>query len=375
MVRWIALILTGVLAVGTANASAEFNSAWRAYRTAVEEGDKAAELTTSTKVVELGRAMFAGDDERLPVLINNHAVALLRNGQSRLASTYFDEAYTLAKTIHDDESEAVLVLVRTRAEVLDAERDWDEAHRWYKRALGLTRKVYPTDSVEYAEQALQLGAELGKRSPNTGIAILKEAGEIYSANDAISDLGVVKYYIARIELGRGKRSRATKIFEEALTLLDPDVPLAKARSLAIRAALVPLYERRGDSEKATEHCVAIGRDSKFADDQDYLPLYRMAPAYPPTLLRSGVQGYVDLEFTVDKSGIVRNVQATRVVHTGQSENAGALGPESRMSRRQRLFADAARAAVERFRYAPRFVNGEPVETAGVATRIGFEIAN
>ncbi|MEM1260957.1 MAG: tetratricopeptide repeat protein [Pseudomonadota bacterium] len=374
MKQWMALFLAGCLVSGVAFATVdEFNTAWRAYRAAVADADLVAELSTSADVVELGRNLFDADDERIPALINNHAAALLKNGHVQQANALFNEAFQQAKRIHGKNAEPLLVLTLARADLLDAAHEWDTAHRWYKESLRLARKVYPTDSLEFANAALQLGPELAKRSPSMGVSLLKEAAEIFEANAATSDVGVTSFYIGRIELARGNRQRALKAFEESLTQLDTSVPLAKARSLAARAALVPLYERRGDSEKATEHCVAIGRDSKFTDDQDYLPLYRMAPTYPPAMLRARIEGYVDLEFTVDESGIVRDVEATQVVHTGQKKGAESIGTATQLSRKQRQFADAARAAVERFRYAPRFVDGRAVATPGVDSRISFEI--
>ena len=115
------------------------------------------------------------------------------------------------------------------------------------------------------------------------------------------------------------------------------------------------YEYWGKSDLATEHCVAIGRVSKLRADQDYQPLFRMAPIYPRRMLSIRAEGSVDIAFIVDESGFTQNPE---IIQSGQGS---------------RGFEKAAIEAVKRFRYAPRFENGEAVAVDNVKTRITFEI--
>ena len=86
---------------------------------------------------------------------------------------------------------------------------------------------------------------------------------------------------------------------------------------------------------------------------DYLPIVRVAPVYPARALSRGLEGYVDMQFTVTTTGTVRDP----VVLFSTSS----------------LFERAASRAVLKFKYKPRVVDGVPVEVPGVKTRITFQI--
>ncbi len=86
---------------------------------------------------------------------------------------------------------------------------------------------------------------------------------------------------------------------------------------------------------------------------DYLPIVRVAPVYPARALSRGIEGYVDMSFTVTATGTVKD---PIVVFSTSS-----------------LFDRAASRAVLKFKYKPRVVDGLPVEVSGVKTRITFKI--
>ncbi len=86
---------------------------------------------------------------------------------------------------------------------------------------------------------------------------------------------------------------------------------------------------------------------------DYLPIVRVAPVYPARALSRGLEGYVDMSFTVTMAGTVRD---PIVMYSTSS-----------------LFERAATRAVLKFKYKPRVVDGVPVDVSGVKTRISFQI--
>lgn len=86
---------------------------------------------------------------------------------------------------------------------------------------------------------------------------------------------------------------------------------------------------------------------------DYLPIVRVAPVYPSRALSRGIEGYVDLSFTVTPAGTVTDPV---VIQSTSS-----------------LFDRAATQAVLKFKYKPRVVDGVPVAVPGVKTRITFKI--
>lgn len=86
---------------------------------------------------------------------------------------------------------------------------------------------------------------------------------------------------------------------------------------------------------------------------DYLPIVRVAPVYPSRALSRGLEGFVDMSFTVTTTGSVKDPIVL------QSTSS--------------LFERAAIQAVLKFKYKPRVVDGIPVEVPGVKTRISFEL--
>jgi protein TonB len=96
-----------------------------------------------------------------------------------------------------------------------------------------------------------------------------------------------------------------------------------------------------------------GPGSMNIAEGDYLPIVRVAPVYPARALSRGLEGYVDMSFTVTTAGTVRDP----IVLFSTSS----------------LFERAATRAVLKFKYKPRVVDGVPVDVPNVKTRITFKI--
>jgi len=94
-----------------------------------------------------------------------------------------------------------------------------------------------------------------------------------------------------------------------------------------------------------------GFDIYVTGDRDLFPLVRDQLAYPEEAVARGLsQGYVDVEFTVTRTGSTSDV---RIVESSAP-----------------VFESAAIQAAGSFRYKPRLVDGEPVETV-IQDRIEF----
>ncbi|HXR92540.1 MAG TPA: TonB family protein [Steroidobacteraceae bacterium] len=81
--------------------------------------------------------------------------------------------------------------------------------------------------------------------------------------------------------------------------------------------------------------------------------HRVEAQYPEAALRSGIQGYVDVQFTITPQGTVTNVA---VVHSDPGN----------------IFDHAAVDAVSRWRYDPRVIDGRAVESRSQA-RVRFKL--
>ena len=94
----------------------------------------------------------------------------------------------------------------------------------------------------------------------------------------------------------------------------------------------------------------------FSSDGEYLPIVKVAPQYPRRAQARGIEGYVLLEYIVTKTGAVRDPVVIEAKPPG-------------------IFDRAAINAALKYKYKPKVVNGEPIDVAGVKTRITFEMVD
>lgn len=87
--------------------------------------------------------------------------------------------------------------------------------------------------------------------------------------------------------------------------------------------------------------------------EEYLPLVKAAPIYPPEAVAIGLEGYVIVEFTVNEEGRVEDLF---IVESSSP-----------------LFEQAALDAAREFEYKPRMINGVPVKVPGIRNRITFVV--
>lgn len=91
-----------------------------------------------------------------------------------------------------------------------------------------------------------------------------------------------------------------------------------------------------------------------AADGEYLPIAKIAPTYPRRALSRNKEGYCTVQYTVSKSGAVKDVKAVD------------CSPPN-------YFEKASIAAAKKFKYKPRIIDGEPVEVAGVQNKFTYKL--
>ena len=103
--------------------------------------------------------------------------------------------------------------------------------------------------------------------------------------------------------------------------------------------------------------VEIGGAGGLAkSDGEYLPIVKVAPIYPRRAQTRGITGYCIVEYTVTKSGSIRDPEAVDCQPAG-------------------IFERASVKAALKFKYKPRVVDGEPIEVAGVQNKFTYELEN
>lgn len=336
---------------------AEFNAAWKDYQAAKAADDKDEVVATAARVLDIGETLLGADDERMPALLSNYGTALFEAGNQRDALDVLEESIDRAEAIHGKKAEQMIPLLMNYADARVQPFDARPMARTYDDALSIARDQYGEKSLDHAGIALRAGLKiLDTNDMRAAVKYLRMAEATFHELVGPEDMRTA---FARLNLG--KFELANRDYDEAIEYLlgalpgfGGETPQDKEYELVTRAFLVQAYESQGQSELATEHCLAIGADSMIDPDQEYLPIYRKAPNYPRSMLSSNTSGHVDLAFTVDANGFVRDPEAIDVV-----------GGEA--------FRQAALDAVADFRYAPRFREGEPVASQNVKTRITFRI--
>ena len=89
-------------------------------------------------------------------------------------------------------------------------------------------------------------------------------------------------------------------------------------------------------------------------DGEYLPIVKVAPIYPRRAQTRGISGYCIVEYTVTKTGSIRDPFPVDCQPKG-------------------IFERASLEASEKFKYKPRVVDGEPIEVAGVQNKFTYEL--
>ena len=94
----------------------------------------------------------------------------------------------------------------------------------------------------------------------------------------------------------------------------------------------------------------------ISGDGEYLPIVKVAPVYPRRAQTRGISGYCIVEYTVTRTGSIRDPRAVDCQPAG-------------------VFESASISAAEKFKYRPRVVDGEAIEVAGVQNLFTYELEN
>lgn len=374
----IVLLLVIITAIADEDDVGRFNAAYRAYTAAVASGDADLTIVSAQEALNVGNLIFEVGDPRLAALTHNYGNALVEGGRVEEGRDVLKRSIDLLIDSSGKNEPELITYYASLATAFAGFGNESQQLKWYKRALKVAENNYGIESVEYANVAYEAAMNVFQQSVSpAGEKYLKRSLATYEEKFGASSqqAGFANYWLGRIEYYRRDNRDAIEYLLNALSAFGGDTDGEKAQRLLIRVLLVQSYEALNESDNATKHCVAIGRDSQFSPNQDYVPLFRAAPEYPHSQLRQGIEGHVDLKFTVDENGFVRNPVVIEEVSDGRINGFRSVLTGSQGKAEYRSFEAAAMAAVERFRYAPRFVDGVAVPVEGVKTRISFQIVD
>jgi TonB family protein len=160
-------------------------------------------------------------------------------------------------------------------------------------------------------------------------------------------LKVCEHYVAstlKCAAGVSGADLKKRVLEIARSRVMSELPIQKRILLgtfALTTVLVPIVFG------------AVSTPAVAQNDRDVIPLVRINPDYPTAALTERREGQVILEFTITATGTVRDVVPVQSPY-----------PD---------LAEAAAAALARWRYQPAMENGQAVERRGVRTVITFRL--
>lgn len=339
--------LAVLLFVSTADAATEqdFNTSYKAYRdaAAAQRVDKAAEHAAETR--RLGEELYADDPQRMAILAFNHGIAFARAKRGEEALRVLKEARELVAQAFGEDAEQLMQIDVAVLDVVPRAR----AGFYMRKAIDRALERHPENSDYIADLKLRGGMRMWNRDT---VRTLAQAAEIYQATGNRRSYGMAHFWIGRKHFGAKDYREAAAAFTRVVETLPADEQLV----LMARANLVQTFENLGESDRATEHCLAIGRTTPWTGEANYQPLFKAPPEYPQEALRKNIEGTVLLTATVDDMGFVRNPQ---IVESTAGE----------------IFDDSALEAVRKFRYAPKFTDGKPVAVTGVLNLLIFEMVD
>ncbi|MFT7687978.1 MAG: protein TonB [Candidatus Azotimanducaceae bacterium] len=105
-------------------------------------------------------------------------------------------------------------------------------------------------------------------------------------------------------------------------------------------------------------------------DGEYLPIVKVQPQYPRRALSRGMTGWAIVEFTVSAQGTVKDTFVVSNCGWTKDKSQGKC-----VDSPNTVFDKSAMRAAAKFKYKPKVIDGEPVETAGVQNKIIFELAD
>jgi len=337
------LACAAIIAAASVAASprAEFNAAYRAYGEAIAESRYRDAVKHASDALEYADDVVGKKSPEMAILTFNHGYALAKAGRVLDAYRTLIGARTLVEKAFG----------RNAAELIQVE-------------IELAHTGLPHQVVAHLERALELAARhhgeasefvadikvegATRISKDRAVELLEGAAEAYRRLGKTGKHAVAQYWLGKRHIDDGRHGEAIGPMSAIVEAQAADPELV----LMARRALVGALERMGQSDRATEHCLAIGSATTWTSVENYEPIHEREPAYPQAKQAARVAGTVLISFDVDAEGRVRNPIVLSSM--GGSE-----------------FENAALHAISGYRYAPRFVDGSPVPVTGVEHRIEF----
>ncbi|WP_462159668.1 TonB family protein [Pseudoalteromonas sp. GB56] len=343
MLTKLAPLAVAIILSGAANAADdEFSTAYQEYLDAIESGTNVEE--SAKRAYQLGSEKFGASSQSTANLAINYANVMKTGSEEAMIAKkgLYKLAITNLKQAHGEDD---ISIIDPLLGVADSTYNFSEAKDATERAIQIAQKQGDANlTAEITLSAAEiLLARFNNKKRNTTEEYLLSAEDYYSKNQVENSVNNVKVnmYLGVYDSRFGDRSQAIERLNKVVKVFDDNLEFDHPIELQAHTLLVNLYEDQGLRDEATKHCVAIAKMRPWTQDIEQQPLYQKHPEVSVDIAKNGRDSKVIVELTIDKSGFVSD-----------TEVIAAKG--------DRGFERATVDAVKKWRYAPKFENGEAV---------------
>lgn len=351
------LLSPSVYAEGTAEQKSEISGLYDAFQLQLKAQNNEAAFKLAEQIYFLTAEVHSEISKSHATAVFNlaHVSGLMKKPLKSLR--LFQEHMDILDQLKVPQDEGYVYKMNFLSDSYLALYDFENAAFNAKKTLRLAKGLSMNDR-DIAVFELLLGtvyffmdgkSKQSKRHINNSFDLFSTALGEHNVNTALAMFWQGKNY-ARDK----KYAQAAEKYEKVLKIYSNGLPPGDGKILQIHAFLVNVYEIMGEKDKSTKHCIALATERPTDFDREIKPLYYTSLVYPMSARRSGKEGYIIAEFTVDEVGQVVDIK------TIEGQNIG-------------VFEKNAHKALSKYRYAPSIKNGKRVKTEGVLLRMTFEL--
>ncbi len=338
------LIVFFLAPVVAADKGKDFQLAYRSYQQHIEANNLEQALPAAEDAYNLGSRLYGRKSLNAAKLAINYATLLNDTGEFKRARRVLKgKLKTMEEAYDTDADELVAILMELGRAEFDTRRP-EDGLAYFERISAMLDKH--ENKLYRGMKNWEIVKILLRRQGNAFTRKYVEAThESYTNQLTPSDirLGLASYHMALWKLADSQFEEAVSYLDASLIAFKTDESQMHELEKTVRMMLVNTLENAEESELATTHCLALGRDQTWKVPAQ--PLYISMPDFPPELTNTALVAEFTLEFTIDEDGFVRDPGVTSSTHADMDE--------------------VVLEAIGKFRYAPRFVEGKPVASEGM----------
>jgi len=338
----LSVLSTMSFAEQASNAQAVFNDAYQNYLNAVKTKENMQQA--AEQAYTLGKAIYGDNSDNTANLAINYAKSINGYGKKWIEKRFslYQQAYTISVNNHGNKS---LETVDSLVGMANFAPSAQKADYYLDQVIAIANTENKPKFLAdmKLEAATILANKFSYEKYREAKNYLEEADEYYQANLPKNSVEQIKadFLMASFAEGRKRYDQAIERLNRVVKVFDENLSYDHSAELTAHSRLIGLYEKKGKSDEATKHCIAIAKMVPWKESQEQTPLYRVNPKYPKNKARFSKDGSVVMEFQVDESGFVKNPQVI-------SSEGGVA------------FEKSAVEALAQWRYAPKFEHGKAV---------------